>query len=220
MTSKALGLDDSLQRYVLDVSLRETAVQRALREESDRHERAQMRTAADQAQFIALLLKLIDARRVLEIGTFTGYGSLTMAQALPADGHVITCDLNDEWTKTARKYWQQADVFHRIELRLGPALDTLDALLAAGESGRFDFAYIDADKTNMRTYYERCLKLVRAQGLIAIDNVLWGGSVINKADNDENTIAIRDFNASLHNDQRVDISLLPIGDGLTITRIR
>lgn len=220
MTSKALGLGDKLYQYLLDVSLRETPAQRALREESDRHERARMRTAADQAQLMALLLKAIGARRVLEIGTFTGYGTLTMAQALPTDGRVVTCDVNDEWTAIARRHWQQAGVAGRIELRLGPALETLAGLVAAGESGRFDFAYIDADKVNMHEYYERCLRLVRPNGLIAVDNVLWSGRIIDPADRDESTEAIRAFNARLRDDMRVDISLLPIGDGLTIARLR
>lgn len=220
MSTGTLSLDERLYDYLLSVSLRETAVQRALREESDRLELAQMRTAADQAQFLALLLRLISARRVLEIGTFTGYGTLAMAQALPEDGGIVTCDTSEEWTAIARRYWAQAGVAGRIELRLAPALETLAALTAAGEAGRFDFAYIDADKGNMQRYYEHCLTLVRAGGLIAVDNVLWSGRVADPGDREESTEAIRGFNAGLLHDARVDISLVPIGDGLMLARRR
>lgn len=215
---KSLGLDERLHDYLLGVSLRETPAQRALRQESDRLELARMRTAAEQAQLIALLLKLSGAHRVLEIGTFTGYGTLTMAQALPAEGRIVTCDVSEEWTAIGRHYWERANVAVRIDLRIGPALETLDRLIDAGESGGFDFAYIDADKANMRAYYEHCLILVRRGGLIAVDNVLWSGRVADPADREESTEAIRAFNELLHEDERVDISLVPIGDGLTLAR--
>ena len=218
MSTRTLPLDERLYDYLLSVSLRETAAQRALREESDRLEYARMRTAADQAQFMALLLRLTGARRVLEIGTFTGYGTLTMAQALPEDGGIVTCDTSEEWTAIARSHWLRAGVDGRIELRLGPALETLAGLIKAGEAGRFDFAYIDADKANMQRYYEHCPTLVRDGGLIAVDNVLWGGRVVAPEDREESTEAIRAFNARMRDDRRVDISLVPIGDGLMLAR--
>jgi predicted O-methyltransferase YrrM len=220
MDRKTSMLDDRLYDYLLSVSLRETPAQKALREETDRLPQAIMRTAAEQAQFLGLLLRLMGARRALEIGTFTGYGTLAMALALPEGGQVIACDVSEEWTAIARRHWAGAGVAARIELRLGPALETLDQLLAANHAGAFDFAYIDADKPNLLAYYERCLTLVRAGGLIAVDNVLWSGSVADPADRDASTEAIRAFNAFLHADARVDISLVPIGDGLFLARRR
>lgn len=220
MSANTLPLDDTLYQYLLSVSLRETPVQRALRLETDRLAEANMRTAADQAQLMALLLRLIGARHVLEIGAFTGYGTLAMALALPEDGRIVACDVSEKWTAIARTYWAQAGVAGRIDLRLAPALDTLERLTAAGESGHFDFAYIDADKSNMQAYYEHCLSLVRSGGVIAIDNVLWSGRVADAADQEASTTAIRAFNARLLHDERVDISLVPIGDGLTLARRR
>lgn len=218
MSRKYLPLDDPLYEYLLSVSLRETPVQRALREETDRLEYGRMRTATDQAQFMALLVRLTGARNALEIGTFTGYGALAIASALPDDGRLIACDTSKEWTAIARRYWRQAGVDGRIDLRLAPALDTLDALIAEGRSGHFDFAFIDADKVNIGHYYERCLTLVRQGGLIAVDNVLWGGSVIDPQIQDEDTRAIRAFNERIHDDHRVDLSLVTIGDGLMLAR--
>ncbi len=220
MSTDSLSLSEALHHYLLSVSLRETPVQRALRLETDRLAEANMRTAAEQAQLLALLIRLTGARRVLEIGTFTGYGTLAMALALPADGRIVACDVSEKWTAIARTHWAQAGVANRIELRLAPALDTLEQLSAAGENGRFDFAYIDADKRNLQGYYEHCLSLVRSGGLIAIDNVLWGGRVIDANDQEAGTAAIRAFNAGLLHDERVDISLVPIGDGLTLARRR
>lgn len=220
MSTGQLNLDDALYHYLLSVSLRETPVQRALRQETDRLAEANMRTAADQAQLLALLVKLSGARRILEIGTFTGYGTLAMALALPEDGRIVACDVSEKWTAIARTHWAQAGVAGRIELRLAPALETLEQLIAAGEGGRFDFAYIDADKTNMQGYYEHCLTLVRSGGVIAIDNVLWSGRVIDESDQEPGTVAIRAFNAYLRHDERIDLSLLPIGDGLTLARRR
>lgn len=220
MSTGQLNLDDALYHYLLSVSLRETPVQRALRQETDRLAEANMRTAADQAQLLALLVKLSGARRILEIGTFTGYGTLAMALALPEDGRIVACDVSEKWTAIARTHWAQAGVAGRIELRLAPALETLEQLIAAGEGGRFDFAYIDADKTNMQGYYERCLTLVRSGGVIAIDNVLWSGRVIDESDQEPGTVAIRAFNTHLRHDERIDLSLLPIGDGLTLARRR
>lgn len=220
MARRALGLDDDLHDYLRSVSVRETPEQRALRDETDRLERANMRTGAEQAQFLGLLIRILGAQRVLEIGTFTGYGTLAMALALPPDGRIVACDTSDEWTAIARRHWVAAGVADRIELRLAPALDTLDGLLREGAAGHFDFAYIDADKTNMSAYFERCMTLVRPGGLIAVDNVLWGGSVIDAGDTSESTGAIRAFNEARRSDERVDISLVPIGDGLTIARRR
>ncbi len=218
MSRKYLPLDDSLYEYILSVSLRETPVQQALRAETDALEYGRMRTATDQAQFIALLVKLTSARQALEVGTFTGYGALAIASALPDDGRLIACDTSEAWTAIARRYWKQAGVDGRIDLRLAPALDTLDALISEGRQGRFDFAFIDADKVNIGHYYERCLTLIRPGGLIAVDNVLWGGSVINPDKQDEDTRAIRAFNERIHDDPRVDLSLISIGDGLTLAR--
>ncbi len=168
---------------------------------------------------MALLVRLIDARRAIEVGVFTGYSALTVALALPDDGELLACDISDEYTRVGRPFWEQAGVAKKIELRLGPARETLDARLAAGEAGRYDFAFIDADKVGYDAYYERCLQLLRAGGLIAIDNTLWGGSVARPA-TDADTTALQLLNAKLHGDERVDLSMLPIGDGPTLARKR
>jgi predicted O-methyltransferase YrrM len=220
MSRKTSMLEGHLYEYLLSVSLRETPAQRALREETDRLENANMRTSSEQVQFMALLLKLIGARRVIEVGTFTGYGTLAMASVLPEDGRVVTCDISEEWTTIARRHWRSASVDEKIDLRIAPALETLDDLLADGSAGSFDFAFIDADKENIRQYYERCLALSRPGGLMAVDNVLWGGRVVDPSDRDESTQAIREFNQFLHHDDRVDISLVPIADGLFLARRR
>jgi caffeoyl-CoA O-methyltransferase len=220
MGKNTLPLDDHLYDYLLSVSLRDTEVERELRAETDALAQGMMQIAADQAQFMTLLVRLCGARRALEIGTFTGYSSLAIARGLPADGRLIACDISREWTTIAQRYWERAGVAHKIELRLAPALDTLRSLIAAGEAGRFDFAFIDADKTGLPGYYEACLTLLRDGGLIAVDNVLWGGAVADPADQSESTRAIRAFNRRLHEDERVDISLLPVGDGLTLARKR
>ncbi|MDX9739875.1 MAG: class I SAM-dependent methyltransferase [Gammaproteobacteria bacterium] len=220
MSKRTLGLDEALHDYLLSVSLRETPLQRALREETDGLERAAMRTAAEQAQFLALMIRILGARRVVEVGTFTGYGTLTMALALPPEGRIVACDTSEQWTSIARRYWAEAGVADRIDLRLAPALDTLEDLLASGASDTFDFAYIDADKINMSAYFEQCMRLVRPGGVIAVDNVLWGGSVADPADLSEDTSAIRAFNDKRRDDPRIEFSLLPIGDGLTIARRR
>ncbi len=174
MGKKTLDLNDALYEYLLKVSLRDTEVLKSLREETNQLEMGIMQISADQGQFMALLVKLLNARRIVEVGTFTGYSSLVMAQALPGDGQIIACDISEEWTRVAKRYWKQAGVDHKIDLRLAPALTTLDKLLADGQSESFDFAFIDADKTGQQRYYERCLMLIRSGGLIAIDNVLWG----------------------------------------------
>jgi len=220
MGKKTLDLNDRLYDYLLNVSLRETPALKALREETDRHEMARMQISADQGQFMALLLKLISAKHVIEIGTFTGYSTLVMAQALPDNGKIIACDISSEWTSIGQRYWQQANMADKIDLRLAPALETLDQLISEGQYDCFDFAFIDADKTNLENYFERSLKLIRPGGLIAIDNVLWGGSVIDPNNQTEDTVAIRHINQQVLTDARVDISLVPIGDGLTLARKR
>lgn len=218
MGKQTLELTDALYQYLLDVSLRDSNTRRQLREATDKLEYSIMQVSADQAQFMALLLQLIDARRIVEIGTFTGYSALVMAEALPDNGTIIACDTSEEWTRIAREYWQQAGVDHKIDLRLGAALDTLKQLIDEGQQSSFDAAFIDADKTNILNYYEQCLTLLRPGGLMMIDNVLWGGSVIDPEKQDDDTKAIRIANEFIHQDGRVDISLVPIGDGLTLVR--
>jgi caffeoyl-CoA O-methyltransferase len=178
-----------------------------------------MQISPDQGQFMALLVRLMGARRTIEIGVFTGYSALTVALALPEDGRVLACDISDDYTQVGRPFWQQAGVAHKIDLRLAPALETLDAQIAEGAIGQYDFAFIDADKTGYDAYYERCLQLVRRGGLIAIDNTLWSGSVARPA-KDADTLALQQLNTKLLDDQRIDLSLLAIGDGLTLARKR
>jgi len=209
-------IDDGLLDYIGRVTLREPEILRRLRDETSRHPYASMQISAEQGQFMALLVHLLSAQKTLEIGVFTGYSSLAVALALPDDGRIIACDISEEWTSIARRYWREAAVDRKIDLRLGPALKTLDDLIAQGQGGRFDFAFIDADKGNYINYYERALVLVRQGGLIAVDNVLWDGKVIDPSVNDADTHAIRAFNESLHNDERVWLSMLPIRDGLTL----
>ncbi|MDX1422128.1 MAG: class I SAM-dependent methyltransferase [Kiloniellales bacterium] len=214
------SLNEAVYDYLLEVSLREPPVLARLREETAGLPRAIMQISPEQGQFMALLAELLGARRVLEVGTFTGYSALVVALALPADGRVITCDVNEETTAIARRYWAEAGVADRIELRLGPAVDTLDALLADGGAGTFDLAFVDADKTNYDAYYERGLALLRPGGLMLVDNVLWGGAVADPLHQDEDTDAIRALNAKIHGDERVSLALLPVSDGLTLARKR
>lgn len=220
MSNRTLSLDDDLYRYLQSVSLREPPVLARLREETARLPMARMQIAPEQGQFMALLLKLMNARRCLEIGTFTGYSSLVCALALPADGRLVAMDLSDEWTAMARRYWVEAGVADRIELRLGPAADSLRALLAEGQAGTFDFAFVDADKTGYAGYFEQVLELLRPGGLLAFDNVLWGGSVARPEDQEADTVALRRLNEMLLRDERIDLSLVPIGDGLSLARKR
>jgi predicted O-methyltransferase YrrM len=218
--SRQIALTDELVAYIHQASLREAEPLRRLREETARRPMAGMQISPDQGQFMALLVRLIGARRCLEIGTFTGYSALAVALALPPEGRVVCCDVSEEYTSVARRAWAAAGVAEKIELHLAPALTTLDKLRAAGQRGAFDFAFIDADKANYDHYYEAALELVRPGGLIAIDNVLWSGAVANAKKQDADTTALRALNLKLRDDQRVDISLLPIGDGLTLARIR
>jgi caffeoyl-CoA O-methyltransferase len=205
---------------VVTTSVREAPVLARLREETAKQPSATMQISPDQGQFMALLAELIGARHCLEIGTFTGYSTLAVALALPADGQIIACDINQDTTATARRYWAEAGVDHKIDLRLAPAMETLDGLMAAGAAGRFDFAFIDANKEDYDRYYEAVLNLIRPGGLIAIDNVLWGGSVADPEKQDEDTRAIRALNAKLKDDERISLSLVTIGDGLTLARKR
>lgn len=218
MSNRTITIDDRLYAYLLGVSLREPDVLARLRAETMELPRAGMQISPEQGQFMALLVKLMGARVVLEIGTFTGYSALAVALALPADGRLVACDVSEEWTATARRYWKEAGVDARIELRLAPALQTLHDLLEAGSAGSFDLIFIDADKGNYLAYYEAGLDLLRPGGLIAVDNTLWDGRVADAAVDDDDTQAIRAFNAALRDDARVDLSLVPIGDGLTLAR--
>ncbi|HWG65818.1 MAG TPA: class I SAM-dependent methyltransferase [Rhodanobacteraceae bacterium] len=219
MSRRTIDLDDTLYQYLLDHSLREHPEQAALREATRTHPRGGMQISPEQGQFMSLLVKLIGARRTIEIGTFTGYSALTVALALPAGGKILACDISDEYTSIGKPYWQRAGVADKIELVIAPATKTLDARLAAGETGAYDFAFIDADKEGYDDYYERCLQLVRQDGLIAFDNTLWGGDVARPA-KDDDTRALQALNDKLHRDERIDIAMLPIGDGLTLGRKR
>jgi predicted O-methyltransferase YrrM len=220
MANRIANWDDTVRDYVIELGTHETALMRRLREETASQPLAQMQIGADQGQFLGFLVKLTGARRALEIGTFTGYSALCVAQALPQDGRLICCDVSEEWTSIGRRFWREAGVDGKIDLRIAPALDTLAALEKQGEAGRFDFAFIDADKPNYDAYYEACLRLVRTGGLIAIDNVLWSGAVADPKKADESTLALKALNHKIHADERVDMCLTMIGDGLTLVRPR
>jgi predicted O-methyltransferase YrrM len=220
MTNRTLNLDDDLYRYLLDVSLRETPLLRRLRDETAQLANARWQIAPEQGQFMALLVQLTGARRIIEVGTFTGYSALCMAQAMPADGRLICCDIPGEYNATAERYWREAGLAGRIEQRLAPALETLAALRAAGQEGGFDLIFIDADKTNYPAYLEHALGLVRQGGLILFDNTLWSGRVLEQNPDSADTRAIQALNRVLKDDPRIDLSLLPLGDGLTLCRKR
>ncbi len=220
MSKATTGLDPALYDYILKTTLREPEILARLRRETDSHPRAGMQISPDQGQLLALVVELLGARRIIEVGTFTGYSSLAMALALPDDSEMVCCDVSEDYTSVARRYWAEAGVAGRITLRLAPALETLDALITDGRTGAFDMAFIDADKENYQNYFERCLALIRPGGLVAIDNVLWNGRVIDPSDDTVDTKAIRAFNAGLKDDDRVTISLLSVADGLTLARKR
>ncbi len=219
MAHRNTALDDELRAYLVAHSAREIAPQAGLRDATRSHPAAGMQIGADQGQFLGLLIKLLGARRAIEVGVFTGYSALAVALALPEDGRLLACDISDEYTRVGRPFWEAAGVAAKIELKLGPAAATLDARIAAGEAGQYDFAFIDADKSSYDAYYERCLVLLRQGGLIAIDNVLWGGSVARPA-KDADTAALQALNDKIHADQRVDMAMLSIGDGVTLARKR
>ncbi|NDJ25071.1 methyltransferase domain-containing protein [Nostoc sp. B(2019)] len=216
MTTQTLGLEQNLYDYLLSVSLREPEILTQLRQETAQYPIGRMQIAPEQGQFLALLVQLLGAKKTLEVGVFTGYSSLVVALALPPEGKVVACDVSEEFTAIARRYWQQAGVADKIHLYIAPAMETLDRLLVAKEAETFDFAFIDADKSNYEGYYERSLQLLRPGGLIAIDNVLWSGRVADPQVQDNRTKKIRAFNQKLHQDMRVYLSLIPIGDGLTL----
>lgn len=220
MSNKTFTLSDELYAYLARVSLREPPILARLRGETAPDPKSCMQISPEQGQFMMLLVKLLGAKRCLEVGVFTGYSSLCVALALPDDGRLLACDVDEQWTSVARRYWKEAGVAEKIELRLAPALATLDGELAAGRAGSYDFAFIDADKGSYTDYYERCLTLLRPGGLIAVDNVLWSGRVADPADQSADTLAIRAFNSHVQGDERVDLSLIPISDGITICRKR
>jgi predicted O-methyltransferase YrrM len=219
MSGKNLPMTDALEAYLRTVSLREPGILRRLREATAELPEAHLQIAPEEGQFLQLLVRLLGARRVLEIGTFTGYSALWMALALPEDGRLVTCDSSKEWTAIAREYWLEAGVAARIDLRLGPADESLAALVEE-ERGHYDLAFIDADKEGYDGYYEACLKLLRGGGLVVVDNTLWSGRPADPEDHDADTVAIRQFNDKLHADERVDLSLLPLVDGVTLARKR
>jgi predicted O-methyltransferase YrrM len=214
--ARGLFFSGDITDYLLSVSLREAPILRRLREETAGHPQARFQVSPEQGQFMALVIQLLGARRTLEIGVFTGYSALAVAMALPSDGQIIACDINEEFTTVARRYWKEAGVDRKIDLRIRPALETLTELLAQGQRGQFDFAFIDADKTNYDGYYERTLELLRPGGLIMVDNVLWSGRVIDPSDQTPDTVALRAFNKKLHADTRVSLSMIPLGDGITL----
>ncbi|HQR34502.1 MAG TPA: class I SAM-dependent methyltransferase [Blastocatellia bacterium] len=217
MSNEFLALTEQLYAYILNHSLREPDVLRRLREETlATNPMAIMAISPVQGQFMMFLLKLIGAKKTLEVGVFTGYSSLCTALTIPADGHVYACDVSEEWTSVARRYWADAGVADKVTLKLAPATETLDALLADGHAGTFDFAFIDADKPNYDAYYERALKLVRKGGLLVFDNMLWYGKVADESVNDADTVALRALNAKLHQDERVFVSLIGVGDGMNL----
>jgi len=220
VSNRSIELDDRLHAYLMSVSLREGGLARRLRETTAAMPEHNMQIAPEQGQFMAMLVKLLGARDCIEVGVFTGYSSLLVAAALPAGGRIVACDISESYTNVARTFWEEAGVTERIDLRIGPAMHTLAELLTTEGQNGFDFAFIDADKSQYDGYYESCLSLVRPGGVVAIDNTLWHGTVADPAVTDRDTEAIRVLNNKLHADERIDLSLLPIGDGLTLCRKR
>ena len=218
--SRAFLFSEALGSYYEKVAVREPPLFKQLREETAKLPMARMQIAPEEGQFLDLLLMMLQPTRCIEVGVFTGYSSLAVALALPEDGRIVACDVSEQWTAIARRFWREAGVEHKIELKLQPAARTLEQLLAAGEAGRYDFAFVDADKPAYDTYYELLLKLLRPGGLMALDNTLWSGAVANPNEREPNTVALRALNDKLHRDERIDLSLLPVGDGLTLARKR
>jgi caffeoyl-CoA O-methyltransferase len=220
MSNKSIGLSDELHNYLLDVSLRESDVMQRLRAETAEHPESEMQIAPEQAQFLRFLVRLVGVRRSLEIGVFTGYSALAVAQELPTTGTLVACDVSEEYTEVARRYWREAGVADRIDLRITPAAEILSALLEDGQAGTFDFSFIDADKERYDTYYEQSLELLRPGGVIALDNVFRDGRVTDPDVEDESVRAIQRLNKKLHEDDRVDLSMLPLADGMTLAMKR
>ncbi len=214
MSTSSIGLSDQLHDYLLSVSAPPDPLWQKLNDDTVSAVGYNMQISREQAQFMTVLIKLMNASNAIEIGTFTGYSALTIARALPGNGRLMACDVSAEWTSIARRYWKEANVDHKIDLKIAPALDTLDNLITQGQSDSFDFAFIDADKSNYLNYYERCLTLIRPGGVVCVDNTLWGGSVANPDKTDADTTAIRNLNKIMFEDERVESSLIPIGDGL------
>ena len=220
MARDHFGLPDGVYDYLIRVGVREPEILARLRDETQRHPRGVMQVPREEGALLKLLAELIGARRCLEIGTFTGYSSLSVALALPPDGRIVCCDVSEEFTSIARRYWEEAGVADKVDLRLGPAVDTLDALIGEGAEGTFDMAFIDADKASYSAYWERCVRLVRSGGVIVVDNVLWSGAVADPSDQSADTNAIRAVNERIHGDDRVTSVLLPVADGMTVARVR
>ena len=216
MANRTINMNEKLYEYLLEMGLREPEVLARLRHATEAEELSIMRSAPEQCQLMVMLIRLMGAKRVIEVGTYTGYATLWMALALPDDGEVVTCDISERWSFVARRFWEDAGVQDKVQLYLRPALETLDELLECDEEESFDFAFIDADKENYEHYYERCLRLLRPGGLIVVDNVLWGGSVIDDTNHTTATEAIRRFNNKLKEDARIDLAMLPVADGITL----
>ena len=216
MSIRNFYLDENIYEYILNNSLRDLPILKKLRDETRKMPDGRMQISSDQGQFMGFLVKLTNTKKIIEVGTFTGYSSLVMALALPENGQILSCDISEEYAAVARRFWQEAGVSNKIQLLLGLAEETLVELIQNGEAGTFDMAFIDADKVNYKIYYENCLDLLRPGGLILIDNVLWSGKTANPDETDDDTVAIRELNLFVHKDKCVDLSLLPVGDGLTL----
>ena len=220
MSLKSINLTENVYNYLLDVSLREPEILQQLREETATHPMANMQISPEQGQFFAFLIRLLNAKKVIEVGVFTGYSSLCLALALPEDGILIACDTDEVATTIAQRYWQTAGITHKVHLEIAPAQETMDRLLSENEADTYDFIFIDAEKEEYQDYYERALKLVKKGGVIAVDNVLWSGYPADPEKQDKSTVAIRKFNEQLHSDERVTISMLPLADGVTLAMKR
>lgn len=220
VTVKSIGVPDHIYNYLLEHGVREHPTLAALRRETARHPMVMMQISPEQGALMAMLVQLIGARRCIEVGVFTGYSSLAVALALPEDGRILACDVSEEFTRVAQRYWQDANVAHKIDLHLRPARETLESRIAAGEAGQYDFAFIDADKESYEVYYEQCLTLLRSGGLILVDNVLWSGDVADPAASSPSTAALKAFNEARRTDSRVDLVMLPVADGLSLLRKR